>query len=277
MKTIKDLFGCGLVFVMAILAIASFGVAVWSLVFVLDASAYNEAELAKAQQNQPLGTLPTLVPQREVIPIESFQLLPDENAPVAFVRNAETFTLLGPAPTVESLVVAGQTVAEPAPTVPPLPSVVGISIPSILGPDGVDPLSAVVEPVFPVQDQGGGWHYGTPKENVGWHSGSGRPGGGRAIEFNGHIRWYGTDGVFRYLSTVSLDDEIVLKTKDGGEHRYTVRQILTFPYDTTEGRDYIAQLEARGEELVIAITCVNWSAEKQIYLDRLIVVAVKPN
>ena len=57
--------------------------------------------------------------------------------------------------------------------------------------------------------------------------------------------------------------------------RYAVRQVLIFPYNTSEGRDYLTQLENRGEEMAILITCINWSAEKQIYLDRLIVVAVK--
>lgn len=268
MKTIKDLFSGCAVLGMALLAIAFFGLGIWLLMYALDASAHNEAELVKAAQS-----LPTLAPQREAIPTESFQLLPDENAPVAFtVSNGEGFNLAGPAPTPLSGVNSAPT-AEP--TLIPLPSIVGIAIPSIFGPDGVNPLAAAVEPVFPVQDEDGGWRYGTPESNVGWHAGSGVPGGGRAIEFNGHIRWYGKNGVFRYLSQVSLEDEIILTTEDGAEHGYAVRQVLIFPYDTAEGRDYLAQLDARGEELVILITCINWSAERQIFLDRLIVVAVK--
>ncbi len=132
-----------------------------------------------------------------------------------------------------------------------------------------------VKPGGLIEEESGWWYYATPLSTVGWHEGSGLPGGGQAIEFNGHIRWNGQDGVFRYLSTVSLDNEIVLTTEDGAEHRYLTRQVLTRnPIETAQ---YISSLEARGEELVIAITCINWSAEKQIYLDRLIVVAVKSN
>ena len=272
MKMVNSLIGCLAVFTMAIVAIASFGLGLWLLIYAFDAAAYNEAELIKAQQ--PV-TRATLVPQQGTIPTESFRLLPDENAPVAFVKNSESFTLLGPAPTVKAS--GGQPTARPSPTPRPLSAIVRISIPTILGPDGVNPLSALVEPVTLLQDRSGGWYYGTPKESVGWHSGSGLPGGGRAIEFNGHIRWQGNNGVFRYLSTVSLGDGIAIETKDGKKHLYAVRQVLVFPYNTTQGRDYLAQIEARGEEIVVAITCINWSAEKQIYLDRLIVVAVKSN
>lgn len=264
MKTIKYLFTASAVLGMALLAIGLFGLGIWMLMYALDASAYNEAELVKAGQ---MVALPTLAPQQEVIPTESFQLLPDENAPVAFAVNGESFTLLGPVPTVESLVVAGvQPVIEPTETPLPLPAVTRFSIPVI----GMD---WSVESVGMVQDESGLWYYDTPLATVGWHEGSGRPGGGQTIEFNGHIRWYGTDGVFRYLSTVALDNEIVLTTEDGAEHRYIVRQVLT--RDPIEAAQYMADLEARGEELVIAVTCINWSAEKQIYLDRLIVVAVK--
>lgn len=263
MKTIRSIFGCLAVFTMALMAIALFGLGLWLLIYAFDAAAYNEAELVKAAQ--PV-TRATLAPQQGTIPTESFRLLPEGSAPVVFV-SGEKFTLLDPAPTAKA---GSQPTLMPSPTPRPLPALTRFAIPAI----GMDWL---VEPVILIKDKAGSglWYYDTPLSSVGWHQGSGLPGGGRAIEFNGHIRWNGKDGVFRYLSTVVLDNEIVLTTKDGAKHKYVVRQVLVKnPIETAQ---YISALEARGEEIVIAITCINWSAEKQIYLDRLIVVAVKSN
>ena len=260
---------------MVTMALGTTFLGLWFIWWGVEALDYNRAVLA-GYETPVAHEAPTLVPVRDQVSTLETLTFSDENQPVAFA-NHETLSFSSPEqPT--AVVASPVDPSLPTPIVPtPLPSptplprypAVWISIPSA-------GISATVEAVPMKQDPvSGAWFWDTPDSTVGWHKGTGVPGEPRTIELNGHVRWKGKAGVFWDLHKVQLEDQIILTSSDGAEHAYLVRQVRIFSASTADGLNYLQDLENRGEEIVVATTCINWSEATQSYKDRLIVVAVK--
>ena len=277
---------------LGVVAVVLLGLAVWFFSYALSAVIYNQT-VAAANSPLPASFHP---PPTEAAEDDE---LPGQNQPVMAVASSSPGTIVTPIVVAATPVLSNTSlvVGKPSPTsmpsntptrtptatrtsVPVLSKVVRLAIPLASPRIGVD---SAVEPVGLVKNpecvKTNGEvnclpYFGTPEKAIGWHNLSGLPGQNRTIEFNGHIQWNKKEGVFRWLGNVSIDDEVILTTADSIIHKYVVRQILYFPWGTNEGSNYLRELEKRGEEIVVMITCATWSPEKQIYVNRLYIVAV---
>lgn len=108
--------------------------------------------------------------------------------------------------------------------------------------------------------------------SVGWYKYGTIPGEiGNAV-IAGHIdNGLGLDGVFKHLSALRKGDQISIITKDGMTRRFTVNEIVTYPYTEVPNE---ALFGNSGRTRLILITCAGrWITGDKTYDQRLIVSA----
>ncbi len=106
--------------------------------------------------------------------------------------------------------------------------------------------------------------------DVGWYSGSGKPGEGRAIVIDGHNGGPTKVGVFKYLPELKTGDIITIERGDGKIFNYEVIENLEVPLENA-GK-YMSSalvLNESEDEALTLITCTGeWSQSQKTYLSR---------
>jgi sortase A len=150
---------------------------------------------------------------------------------------------------------------------PPLLPAIRLSIPSI----NVNTNIVELSPVEQSKPAGGTDSIWEPAaQSVGHYDTSGNPGGGRNIVLSGHNNTKGE--VFRNLSQLHLNDEVILFTQTG-EFHYRVQKKLIIPYlgSEKEGETTIQSLTSpQSSEMVTLISCWPYYSN----FDRIIIIAV---
>ncbi|MDL2217635.1 class F sortase [Christensenellaceae bacterium OttesenSCG-928-M15] len=84
-----------------------------------------------------------------------------------------------------------------------------------------------------------------------WYNGSAMPGDDGNCIINGHVSWRGDKGVFAYLKSMSIGEEVVIKRADDSYVYYRATLIEEHPYD-----DFPQEfLKTGGETRLTLITC----------------------
>lgn len=112
--------------------------------------------------------------------------------------------------------------------------------------------------------------------DVGWYTGSGKPGDGKPILIDGHNGGPTKVGVFKYLPELETGDIITLERGDGEIFNYKVVENKEISLDESDSYMSVALSSPEpGKESLTLITCTGeWSQTKQTYLSRQFVRAV---
>ena len=118
----------------------------------------------------------------------------------------------------------------------------------------------------------------TPRNifDVGWYTGSGKPGQGGTLIIDGHNGGPHVHGVFKDLPSLSYGDIITVERGDGLKFSYWVyenNEVLLSEADKYMGT--ASKSPVPGKESITLITCSGeWSQQRKTYLSRQFVRAV---
>ena len=112
--------------------------------------------------------------------------------------------------------------------------------------------------------------------DVGWYTGSDRPGEGGTAVFDGHNGGPTKVGVFKYLPTLANGDIITIERGDGKIFRYNVVENVSYTLSEANANMNKAFVSpVPGVESITLITCSGeWSDVQKTYLSRQFVRAV---
>lgn len=113
--------------------------------------------------------------------------------------------------------------------------------------------------------------------DVGWYTGSKKPGAGEgAVLMDGHVSGVNDpEGVFYSLKDVAAGTEIVVEKGDGSTVTYEVRQVETKPIEEVDMARMMRSIDSEHEGLNL-ITCGGeYDTDRQLYVDRVLVYAVR--
>ena len=121
----------------------------------------------------------------------------------------------------------------------------------------------------------------TPRNifDVGWFTGSGKPGAGGTMIIDGHNGGPHVNGVFKRLPNLAVGDIITVERGDGVRFNYRVVDNNSIPL--SEADEYMAKAAISpesGKESITLITCTGeWSQQQKTYLSRQFTRAVLVN
>jgi sortase family protein len=127
--------------------------------------------------------------------------------------------------------VSPEPASSPVVVAPPEP--VGIAIPRLRVSDEIVPVGICAK-AAPPKCSGADELEVPDVHQVGWYSGSPRPGAVGPALLAGHVNWHGTPGSFARIGTLRAGDEITVTDKVGIVHRfevYAVKQFAKADYD----------------------------------------------
>lgn len=111
--------------------------------------------------------------------------------------------------------------------------------------------------------------------DAGWYNGSSRPGTRGAVVIDAHASGPSRQGLFAYLNTLEIGDQIEIERGDGTKLTYQVINKETVPKDSVDMRKLLT-VQGAGEEGLNLITCDGaWVKDQSTFSDRTIVYAEK--
>lgn len=109
----------------------------------------------------------------------------------------------------------------------------------------------------------------------GWYNGSAQPGQPGAMLIDAHSSGRTRQGLFAYLDTLVVGDEIKIERGDGAEFVYSVAYIETVPLSEVDMKKALAPY-GEASEGVNLITCTGeWIESDKTYDHRVIVYAIR--
>ncbi|MBC7512330.1 class F sortase [Candidatus Saccharibacteria bacterium] len=115
----------------------------------------------------------------------------------------------------------------------------------------------------------------TTAYDVGWYTGSSRPGENGAMVIDGHVRGVGGPGVFGKLSTLKTGDEMNVERGDGKMYSYVVRAVETVPINKLDMGRLLVSADTALPGLNV-ITCAGtYDAKNNQFDQRTVVYAVQ--
>lgn len=113
--------------------------------------------------------------------------------------------------------------------------------------------------------------------DVGWYTGSKKPGAGEgAVLMDGHVSGVNDpEGVFYNLKGITVGEEIIVEKGDGSKVKYAVRETETKAIEEVDMAKMMRSIDAEHEGLNL-ITCGGeYDTDRQLYVDRVLVYAVR--
>lgn len=113
--------------------------------------------------------------------------------------------------------------------------------------------------------------------DVGWYTGSKKPGTGEgAVLMDGHVSGVNDpEGVFYNLKDITVGTEIIVEKGDGSEVKYEVRESESLPIEQVDMAKMMRSIDPEHEGLNL-ITCGGeYDADRQLFVDRVLVYAVR--
>ncbi len=112
--------------------------------------------------------------------------------------------------------------------------------------------------------------------DVGWYTGSGKPGSGGTLVIDGHNGGPNVYGVFKRLPELTFGDAITIERGDGAVFNYQVVENESYLLkDANAQMNRMFTSPAAGKESLSLITCTGeWSQVQQTYLSRQFLRAV---
>ena len=134
----------------------------------------------------------------------------------------------------------------------------------------IEKLGIARSRVIPVGSANG--EMGTPNNifDVGWYTGSGKPGQGKTMIIDGHNGGPHVLGVFKALPSLAAGDIIQVERGDGQLFRYKVVENKEVPLAEADAYMHVAAISPEpGKESVTLISCTGeWSQAQGTYLSR---------
>lgn len=134
----------------------------------------------------------------------------------------------------------------------------------------IEKLGIARSRVIPVGSANG--EMGTPDNifDVGWYTGSGKPGQGKTMIIDGHNGGPHVLGVFKALPSLAAGDIIQVERGDGQLFRYKVVENKEVPLAEADAYMHVAAISPEpGKESVTLISCTGeWSQAQGTYLSR---------
>ena len=134
----------------------------------------------------------------------------------------------------------------------------------------IEKLGIARSRIIPVGSANG--EMGTPNNifDVGWYTGSGKPGQGKTMIIDGHNGGPHVLGVFKALPSLAAGDIIQVERGDGQLFRYKVVENKDVPLAEADAYMHVAAISPEpGKESVTLISCTGeWSQTQGTYLSR---------
>lgn len=134
----------------------------------------------------------------------------------------------------------------------------------------IEKLGIARSRIIPVGSANG--EMGTPNDifDVGWYTGSGKPGQGKTMIIDGHNGGPHVLGVFKALPSLATGDIIQVERGDGQLFRYKVVENKEVPLAEADAYMHVAAISPEpGKESVTLISCTGeWSQAQGTYLSR---------
>lgn len=134
----------------------------------------------------------------------------------------------------------------------------------------IEKLGIARSRIIPVGSANG--EMGTPNNifDVGWYTGSGKPGQGKTMIIDGHNGGPHVLGVFKALPSLAAGDTIQVERGDGQLFRYKVVENKEVPLAEADAYMHVAAISPEpGKESVTLISCTGeWSQAQGTYLSR---------
>lgn len=111
--------------------------------------------------------------------------------------------------------------------------------------------------------------------DVGWYSGSAKPGHAGVMFLDGHVSGPTQPGVFKKLGTLTPGDSVKIQRGDGSTHSYEVTSTRLVP-EKDVNMDNLLKTSNQDEERLVMMTCGGrFDRQTDQFNDRVIVQAVK--